>query len=189
MPFLGPVVADMVRLQVLTGMRSDSLCALRPCDIAQTGEVWVCRPKHKMEYRGTVLEVFLGPKAQAILKPYLERDPQAYCFSPRESEAKRFEAIRKRKKKATPRRGLRDRYDSVAYWHAIQHGLRKAKKANVEIPSWHPHQIRHAVSTLIRARYGIEAAKAFLGHGDVETALIYAEKDTEAAKRIAHEMG
>jgi hypothetical protein len=31
--------------------------------------------------------VFFGPEAQAILAPFLDRDPDTYCFSPREAQA------------------------------------------------------------------------------------------------------
>ena len=33
----------------------------------------------------------LGPRAQAVLKPFLDRDPEAFLFSPKESEAWRLE--------------------------------------------------------------------------------------------------
>lgn len=35
--------------------------------------------------------ISIGPKAQAVLKPFLDRDPEAILFSPRESEAWRLE--------------------------------------------------------------------------------------------------
>jgi len=81
-----PVMAAMIRLQRLTGMRSQSLVALRPADIDRSDDVWAYTPRtHKTAYKGTELAVFLGPKCQDILRPFLDRDPEAACFSPRES--------------------------------------------------------------------------------------------------------
>jgi integrase len=53
LPRLPQVVADMVRLQRLTGCRPGEICALRPCDVDRTGEIWCYTPAgHKMEHLG-----------------------------------------------------------------------------------------------------------------------------------------
>ncbi len=45
---LSPVVADMVRLQRLSGMRPAEVCQLQPVDIDREGDVWLYRPaSHK----------------------------------------------------------------------------------------------------------------------------------------------
>ena len=89
LPRLPPVVADMVRLQRLTGARPAEICILRPCDVDRNGEVWAYRPaRHKTQHHGQDRVAFIGPKAQAILAPFLLRAGDAYCFSPKESEAK-----------------------------------------------------------------------------------------------------
>ncbi len=41
---LPEVVADMVRLQRLTGARPGEICNLRPCDLDRTGDVWLYVP-------------------------------------------------------------------------------------------------------------------------------------------------
>ena len=41
---LGPIVADMVRVQLLCGGRPQDVCNLRPCDIVQEGEAWLYQP-------------------------------------------------------------------------------------------------------------------------------------------------
>jgi integrase len=47
LPHLPRVVADMVRLQLLTGMRPGEVCSLRPCDVTRsTNGVWTYRPEH-----------------------------------------------------------------------------------------------------------------------------------------------
>ena len=46
------IAADMVRIQLLTGMRPGELCQLRPTDIDRSGEIWVFTPAHhKKEHR------------------------------------------------------------------------------------------------------------------------------------------
>ena len=88
LPFLPPVVADMVRLHRLTGCRPGELCLLRPADVDRSSAVWAYRPEsHKTEHHGRERVIFIGPQAQEILRPYLLRSPDAYCFVPAESEA------------------------------------------------------------------------------------------------------
>jgi integrase len=90
LPHLPHVVADMVRLQQLTGMRPAELCMLRPVDIDRTKAEWEYRPaKHKTEHHGKQRVVFIGPKGQDVLLRYLVRDPESYCFCPADSEQKR----------------------------------------------------------------------------------------------------
>ena len=49
--YLPEVVADMVHLQRLTGMRPAEVCILRPCDIDRSSEIWTYRPQwHKTEH-------------------------------------------------------------------------------------------------------------------------------------------
>lgn len=61
LPFLPDVIADMVRLQRLTGMRGGEVVQLRPVDIDRSGDVWVYRPQeHKTQYRGRDRVVFIG---------------------------------------------------------------------------------------------------------------------------------
>jgi hypothetical protein len=42
---------------------------------------------------------------------------------------------------------------------------------------------------LLRAKYGVEAAKVVLGHTKVETTQIYAERDLSKAQEIMREIG
>jgi integrase len=90
LPFLPQVVADIVRFQCLTGYRPTEACIVRPCDIDRSGEVWLYRPhRHKTEQRRKKRTIFIGPKAQEVIRPSLLRDPSAYCFVPAESERRR----------------------------------------------------------------------------------------------------
>lgn len=191
-----PVLAAMVRLQQITGMRSANLCALRPADIDRSRPVWrYAPPRHKSAWRGTTLTVFLGPKAQAILAPYLDRAPDAYCFSPAEAWAQRAEARRAARKTPVPpsqqrrRRQRRQRphgpkYSVASYRRAVRYACRLAG-----VPPWTPHQLRHHAATAIRSRYGLEGAQVYLGHTRADVTQIYAERDLGLAEQIAAAIG
>jgi integrase len=68
LPHLPPVVADMLRLQQLTGMRSGEVCQMRPADIDRSASEWTYTPMtHKTERHGRDRVIFLGQRAQAIV--------------------------------------------------------------------------------------------------------------------------
>ncbi len=148
--FLSPVIKAMLRIQVATGMRPSEVCKMRPCDIDRSGETWMYRPaKHKTANRGKTRAVPIVGDARDAVTDYLNRDSQAYCFSPAESMAW-WQAQKRTNRKSKvqpsqvsraisdPKKKPRDRFDAHSYRQSIQ---RAAKRANV--PSWHPYQIRH----------------------------------------------
>lgn len=170
LPHLPEVVADMVRLQLLTGMRPGEVCQVRPCDIDRSGDVWEYRPEsHKTEHHGKRRVVVLGPKAQTILTPYLFRDAEEYCFRPA-----RHIAIPKRFK----------RYRTDSYRRAINRACEKA-----DVPAWSPNQLRHTAATAIRKQYGLEVAQVILGHSKADVTEIYAERDIRKGREVAAMIG
>lgn len=104
LPHLPNVVADMVRFQRLVGCRPGEVCAVRPGDVDRSGKVWRDVPgSHKTEHYGKQRIIFVGPRAQRVLLPYLLREAQAYCFSPADSDRERKAEMRtKRKTKVQP---------------------------------------------------------------------------------------
>lgn len=140
LPYLPAVVADMVRLQRLTGMRPAEVCIVRPCDLDRSGDVWLYRPaSHKTEHHGRERIVPIGPKSQAVLLRYLARGAEAYCFRPCESEAKRRAGAHVERKtplssgnrpgsnrRPRPQRSPGDRYASATYRRAISRACDKA---------------------------------------------------------------
>ena len=193
---LPPVVADMVRLQRLTGARPGEICTVRPGDIDRTASIWIYVPQsHKTEHHDQNRMVVLGPQAQAILSPYLLRAADAFCFTPEESErvrlAKRAEdrttPMRKRERDRRKLKSLRifaPCYDAASYRHAIQRVCARAG-----LPKWAPNQLRHNAATEIRKRFGLDAAQVICGHQSADVTQVYAERDMELAMRVAREMG
>jgi integrase len=92
---LSPVLQAMIRLQLLTGMRPGEVCLLRPCDLMmQMNGIWVYRPQsHKTEHHDRERRIYIGPEGQEVMRPFIDRAPDAFCFSPQESEA--WRAIRR----------------------------------------------------------------------------------------------
>ena len=191
LPFLTPQVRDMVRLQLLSGCRPGEVCLVRPCDVNRAGPVWEFAPSsHKTEHHGRERRVFLGPKAQAVLAPWLEGRPaDAWCFSPTEARAawraENYARPGTRGGRPGPKtHQARGRYDVRSYGRAIKRACERA-----EVPFFTPNRLRHAAATAIRREYGIEAAQVCLGHSDAVVTQVYAERDFEAARRVMREIG
>lgn len=190
---LSPVLKAMLRVQIATGMRPSEVCRIRPCDIDRTGAAWMYRPtQHKTANKGKRKAVPILGDAREALTDYLNRDANAFCFSPAESMAWWYATLRSNRKskvqpsqvsraKAKPRKLPRDCYDSNSYRQSIQ---RAAKRAGVE--SWHPYQLRHLAGTVVREALGIEAAQALLGHSQLSMTEHYAKLSESKAIQAAN---
>jgi integrase len=203
LPLVPPAVAAMVRLQRLCGGRPQDVVAIRGEDIDRAGAVWEYRPpryktEHHNEEGDPDLErvVYLGPRAQEVLTPFLAASPAGYLFSPIRSEQDRNgRRRRQRKSPMTPsqaarkprgrsRAPLRDRYDVASYRRAVRRACLKAG-----IPVWHPNQLRHSRLTEIRKRFGLEASRVCGGHREVGVTQHYAEQDRELARSVMAQIG
>lgn len=184
---LSPVIRAMIQIQAGTGMRPSELCNMRPCDIEQrSDDVWIYKPStHKTAHRGKAKTVPIVGEAMAALAPYLDRAPDAFCFSPAESMQWVLEQRRKNRKskvqpsqkdrsKAEPKRKPGVQFKPASYYRAIREA---AKKAGVS--HWNPYQLRHTTGTAVRDALGVEAAQAILGHSHADMTQHYA-KQTEA---------
>ncbi len=196
LPHLSPPVAAMVQLQYLAAMRPGEVCIMRPCDVDRSADVWEYRPHaHKGQWCGRERVIFIGPLAQEILRPYLERDPQSYCFSPR--EATLWRRARQRKERATavqpsqidrsvvaPKKRPGSVYRRDAYTKAISRTCRLNG-----LPAWHPNQLRHAMATKVRKEFGLESAQVILGHSRADVTQIYAERNGTLATEVIRKIG
>jgi integrase len=213
LPFVAPPIAAMIQLQRLTGMRSGEVVIMRACDIDMSGEVWLYAPSdHKNKWRGQTKLIPLGPRAQTILKPFLRLETEAYLFSPKDaaewhkshrlsaaganrktpiypSEMRRRQHTREARADRKPKRSPRDRYDTASYRRAIQYATKRAQKLGIDIPGWHPHQLRHSKATETRRQFGLEAAQIALGHARADITEVYAERDRQRSIEIARQTG
>jgi integrase len=165
---LPPIVADMVRLQRLTGCRPEEVCTIRPCDVDTSSDVWKFRPPvHKTTHQGRERVIFIGPKGQDVLRPYLLRTKESYCFVPAESERKRREAAHDRRvtplhagnrpgtnRAASPVRPAGQCYTTGSYRRAIQRACELAFGMPAEVrngPADEPPEKRKSRRELARA--------------------------------------
>jgi integrase len=184
LPYLQPIIAAMVQVQMLCGMRPQDICNMRGIDIAEHDPIWIYEvPQHKNKWRGHSLLKGIPKAAQAILRPYMPSDLGKHVFSPQAATAARCGRFVQRRK-----RKIRERYDTDSYRKAINYGLAKAARAKVEIPHWHPNQLRHSIATEIRQSIGEQAAQIWLGHACIETTSIYAAKQQSELVAIAQEL-
>jgi integrase len=205
LPFLPSIVADMVRVQRLCGMRPEDVRHMRSCDIDRTDDIWVYSPfSHKTEHHGHKLVKAIGPRAQSILIPYLiekEETPEAFLFSPKDTvRMQRIERRLKRKSlnkkgevqpshrnrsKPDAKRTPGDKYTKSSYAHAIKKACAKAG-----VPAWQANQLRHAAATEIATFASPLAAKEFLGHANLSTTeQFYIDELPELAKEVARKFG
>jgi integrase len=139
-PFVSRQVWAMIQLQLFTAARAGEICQLRPCDIDREKDVWVYKPEHhKTAHHGFDKKIWIGPRAQQVLTPFLLRDPQSYCFSPAEAEDERRRAMSEQRvtplscgnvpgsnRKDAPRRSAGERYTTDTYRRAIQRACDQA---------------------------------------------------------------
>ena len=169
-----PNTADMVRVHRYTGMRPCELCALKWSLIDTSRTPWVYRVPaevNKNEWRGELGQprvVCIGPKARAILLRH--KDGGDVPFSPAQAMAEYLEMRRETrvtpiygKRKDAPHvpRVLGEQWTTDAYSKTIRAACRKAG-----ITPWGSNRLRHAFGTEVRRAFGLDAAKAVLGHTD-----------------------
>jgi integrase len=92
LPHLPRVLQAVIRVQLYSGARPSEVLNLKRGDIDCTGDVWTAIVReHKNSFRGKERRLFLGPRAQTVLRPFLLRNDGEYVFSPKESEQERHE--------------------------------------------------------------------------------------------------
>ena len=221
-PFVSKQVWTMVQLQLLTGARSGELVMIRPCDIERPdadqteqtgGKIWIYTPaEHKTAHYGHQRRIYIGPRAQKLLSPFLLRNTDSYCFSPAEARAEYLRRIRKNRKtpprfgnatgtnrKANPKKQPGDHYTTTSYGYAIRKAIKNAYRPTGmstedfktwKAPChWHPHQLRHNAATELRKEFGLEAARIILGHHSAAITEVYAEKDERQAIEAITKVG
>lgn len=142
-PYLSRQALALVEIQLLTGARPGELIGMRAVDLDMDGAggVWVYRPEeHKNAHRGQERAIYLGPKSQGIVRPFLAgRSVDAPLFSPAEAEAERRAAAHARRKtplscgnrpgtsrSEAPKRKPGDRYTVDSYRRAIERACDQA---------------------------------------------------------------
>ncbi len=199
LPHCHALLADMLRVQYLAAMRPCEVRGMTPGDIDRGGRlpdgttfpgVWcyaVAEEFNKNAHRGQERFVFLGPKAQAVITPFLEGRP---------ADRPVFSAAEAPNSKAEP--GAY--YCTSSYDAALHSAIRRAQASRdealargetvgPEVPHWSPNQLRHLRATELRHLYNREAARTVLGHTTPGVTETYAEVDYALAARVMRETG
>jgi hypothetical protein len=198
-----------------------------------SGRLWLYKPPHhKTAHRGKDRTITLGPKAQELVREFFTPALDDYLFSPvRAAEERRAERAANRKSKrppsqvyrdarrrGSPKRYYRAKYDRGSYGLAIDRACAKAFPLPAELAprkgesrkawwgrltgeeraavtawraehTWHPNQLRHSYATRVRKDYGLEAAQVLLGHSKADVTQVYAERNHDLAATVAAKIG
>ena len=143
-PYVPPAVWAMVRVQWLTGMRPGEVVALRGDAIDRRAATWwYAPPAPKSEHAGRARRVAIGPRAQEVLRPWLDAADGGYLFRPGASERGRNAARRaaratpvppsgqpaaRRRRRGRRRRRYGPRYAVASYRQAIRRAARRAAR-------------------------------------------------------------
>lgn len=202
---LRPHYAAIARLQYYCGARPGEVCRMKGKEINRQGiarikgrqvfvgeGVWVFQPERSKT--GKVVYI-LGPRAQAVLKPFLRDDQDEYLFSARECKAAYSAERRARRKtpvqpyqihraKKNPLRAPGPHITPTTYAHQVQFAAARAGANH-----WHPHQLRHSFLTKVDRIAGIQTASNAVGHKSADTTLIYVETNLKDAADLLSKHG
>ena len=209
LPLLPEMIGDMVRLFLLTGCRGKELFLMRHSEVEllPNGQ-GVFRPsKHKNLWKKKFRQIPIGPIAMAVLTKYL--DPlkgEDIVFSPRDRLASHYAARsagRQSPRQPSQAEGVRRKggplarppgefWESCSFARVIVRAIGRHNKENPDtlIPVWSRRQLRKTCSQKIRDMFGLEEARAILGHASQETtADHYAREDLKKALDVAGKVG
>lgn len=165
---LNDQMQTIASVQRLAGCRPCEAVGLRLSCLDRLGPVWIYHvppDSNKVSHKLIDRIVYLGPRAQAMLLPWIAAAEKA----------------------GRDRLFVTQKGDPVNT-HLYATLLRDAAK-RAGVREWGPNRLRHNAGTAIRASYGLEAAQAVLGHQELRTTQVYAERQSELAKRVAMEQG
>lgn len=186
LPYLSPTVQEMIRVQLLCGMRPQDVCGLTASSIDTSGKIWLARPqKHKNSLRGKSLTKAIPPEAQGILKTRMRIYSTGPLFSTKESLEYWWSRSRNKHTKPKSSISLRRPFSSGSYGKAISSGIRRANEDGKKVPHWAPNQLRHLMGTHVRELCGLEAAQVYLGHAKPDMTLDYAQVTEQKLASIA----
>jgi integrase len=167
LPALPSTLRALVQAHRLIGCRADEACLMRTCDlrldadpddVPEAERCWLYTPSSSK----TDESYWVGPQAQAVLRPLLRPDnPAAWLFP-------------------TRRRG-RGCWHTSSYRRAVTRALARLNAARAKdglppLPHWTPLMVRHRAGEEARRRHpkGLEATQARLRHSELRTSEIYA---------------
>jgi integrase len=182
LPFLPPVVADLLRFARLVSCRPDEASRLRMADVEPAGAVfkWTLR-KHKTAGTVGAKAIPIGPRAAAVMQRWAAgKGPGDLVFSRADRDRVQVEGtIRLR-----PLRSKQQQFDTDQITKWIHAACDLAKT-----PHWTTYQLRHAGLTAVRRECGVEAEAAIAGWTTPKLAYHYAQLAFEEGAVAAAKLG
>lgn len=197
-------VAAALDIIYLTGARPSEVLNLRVRDINRAdAEIWRADvAEHKTKHLDKPRVLFFGKQAQAVLRPFLLKSPDAFLFDPRESMA----AMRDRRNaeratpdncgncrgsnvKKAPKVNPGECYTVASFRRCLDRAIQaentaRTKKGEAPLAAWSPYCLRHGRAIELREKIGLDAVQSVLGHANVRISEHYG-KLTEAVARNA----
>jgi integrase len=173
-PHVSPIIKDMLRIQLLTGMRPSEICKMRVGDIKTTreqfaeysrlydGENWIyVLPGHKTYKKIGKRAIPIGLEEQGILLKYIDfQKPEMPVFKNSKGTA----------------------YSRAEYGRKIKKAI---EKNNLE--KFVPYQLRHTNITDVSEKHGRDIARAVAGHTTEAMTAIYDHSDFKKALDVVIE--
>jgi integrase len=166
-----PPIRAMLVLQWWSGMRPGEARALRRDEVDTSGTEWLYRPgTHKRAHAEQSRVVVLGPKARAVLRPWLARAAASgYVFPPSQK----------------CRKGGRAFYSMTGYSQAVRRARIKAG-----VPDITAYLARHSCKQRVTRALGLDHARSVLGQKSLGTTADYGDQvDLELARAAARKLG
>jgi len=182
LPYSLPVYQAFFRILKMTGARPSEICRLRVKDIDRTdAELWTSSPvNHKTARHNKKRVIAFGAAEQAVLLPYLGKEPDRAVFSPKDAVKERRERDRAaRVSPFTPSQRERDKqrakypkvenhehFDTETIGKALKNAIVEANRQlpkDKQIPHWTLYQLRHAAITELVILLGEEKAAMMTG--------------------------
>ena len=190
-----PIIAAMIRVQVLTGLRPGEVCRMTTGQIDQADPgCWFYRPdQFKTKWLGKNRAVPIGPRAQEVLLPFLHpQEPDRALFSPIEATAHRMADLRSKRKSKVPPSQLDRRKENPektpGEFYITESYGRAIKAVNIlhGLPAWSPSCLRATRAQTVFESLGLDAARTLLGHADEAVTLkFYLHQAEEKSKALA----
>lgn len=175
-PHVSAQVWAMIQLQRFSGMRPGEVCMMRTCDVDRSGKVWSYVPiEHKTQHHGHDRAIFLGPRAQEVLAPWLRPDLAAFLFQPAEAEAERRRKMHDARlaggtpldrgnrpgtnRRRRPEWAPGNRYDVVVYRRAIERACIRAFAMPDELRRLPKSPAGEAATAEAVAAWGVEVKR------------------------------
>ena len=206
LPYLLPVYRAFVQILRKTGARPSEICRMKVSDIDRTNpKVWVYRLKyHKTARYDKRRIITFGRGEQVALIPYLDKEPDAAVFSPkdavlehrklrRDARTTPITVSQKRdeQRKQQPKAKFREHFTTGTIGLALKRTILKANREllpDQQIPHWTLYQLRHAFLTEMVERHDENIAALLAGHADpTMIRKVYDHSQERRIKRLKQE--